>query len=33
MGMSYDYEIVIEEGVIIVRVGILIFGERNYNKK
>ncbi|MER0283713.1 MULTISPECIES: YggS family pyridoxal phosphate-dependent enzyme [unclassified Clostridioides] len=33
MGMSHDYEIAIEEGATIVRVGTSIFGERNYNKK
>lgn len=32
MGMSNDYEIAIEEGATIVRVGTSIFGERNYNK-
>lgn len=32
MGMSHDYEIAIEEGATIVRVGTSIFGERNYNK-
>lgn len=30
MGMSNDYEIAIEEGSSIVRVGTSIFGERNY---
>ena len=30
--MSNDYEIAIEEGSTIVRVGTSIFGERNYNK-
>jgi len=30
MGMSGDYRIAIEEGSTIVRVGTLIFGERNY---
>lgn len=30
MGMSGDYPIAIEEGATIVRVGSLIFGERNY---
>ena len=29
MGMSGDYEIAIEEGSTIVRIGSLIFGERN----
>lgn len=32
MGMSNDYEIAIEEGATIIRVGTSIFGERNYNK-
>ncbi|WP_199534057.1 YggS family pyridoxal phosphate-dependent enzyme [Romboutsia weinsteinii] len=32
MGMSGDYDIAIEEGSTIVRVGTSIFGERNYNK-
>ncbi|MFI3172118.1 MAG: YggS family pyridoxal phosphate-dependent enzyme [Eubacteriales bacterium] len=31
MGMSNDYEVAIEEGATIVRVGTGIFGERNYN--
>jgi len=30
MGMSHDFEIAIEEGATIVRVGTAIFGERNY---
>lgn len=30
MGMSGDYKIAIEEGATIVRVGSLLFGERNY---
>lgn len=30
MGMSSDYEIAIEEGANIVRVGSLLFGKRNY---
>jgi pyridoxal phosphate enzyme (YggS family) len=30
MGMTHDYEIAIEEGANIVRVGTGIFGERNY---
>jgi pyridoxal phosphate enzyme (YggS family) len=29
MGMSHDYEIAIEEGATIVRIGTAIFGERN----
>jgi pyridoxal phosphate enzyme (YggS family) len=32
MGMSGDYEIAIEEGSTIIRVGSSIFGERNYNE-
>ncbi len=32
MGMSNDYEVAIEEGANMVRVGSAIFGERNYNK-
>ena len=32
MGMSNDYEIAIEEGSNIVRVGTSIFGARNYDK-
>lgn len=32
MGMSSDYHIAIEEGATIIRVGSLIFGEREYNK-
>lgn len=31
MGMTNDYEVAIEEGATIVRVGTGIFGERNYN--
>lgn len=31
MGMSNDFEIAIQEGATIVRVGTSIFGERNYN--
>jgi len=31
MGMSHDFEIAVEEGATIVRVGTAIFGERNYN--
>ena len=31
MGMSADYKIAIEEGSNMVRVGSLLFGERNYN--
>ncbi|NWO25044.1 YggS family pyridoxal phosphate-dependent enzyme [Peptostreptococcaceae bacterium oral taxon 081] len=32
MGMSNDYQIAIEEGATMVRLGTLIFGERIYNK-
>ena len=32
MGMSNDFEIAIEEGSTIVRVGTAIFGERDYAK-
>ncbi len=32
MGMSSDYVIAIEEGSTMIRVGSLIFGERNYNQ-
>ena len=31
MGMTQDYEVAIEEGATIVRVGTAIFGERNYH--
>lgn len=30
MGMSHDFEVAIEEGATIVRVGTLLFGERRY---
>lgn len=30
MGMSHDFEVAIEEGATIIRVGTAIFGERNY---
>ena len=33
MGMSHDFEIAIEEGATVIRVGTAIFGERSYNKK
>ena len=33
MGMSNDYEIAVEEGSTMVRVGTSIFGERDYSKK
>lgn len=32
MGMSHDYEIAIEEGATMVRIGTAIFGERQYNR-
>ena len=32
MGMTNDYEVAIEEGATMVRVGTGIFGERNYSK-
>lgn len=32
MGMTNDYEIAIEEGATMIRVGTAIFGARNYNK-
>lgn len=32
MGMTNDYEVAIEEGATMVRVGTAIFGERNYAK-
>lgn len=32
MGMTNDYEVAVEEGSTMVRVGTGIFGERNYNK-
>ncbi|WP_099468132.1 YggS family pyridoxal phosphate-dependent enzyme [Konateibacter massiliensis] len=32
MGMTGDYEVAIEEGATLVRVGTGIFGERNYNR-
>ncbi len=31
MGMSHDFEMAIEEGATLVRVGTAIFGQRNYN--
>jgi pyridoxal phosphate enzyme (YggS family) len=31
MGMSGDYDIAVEEGSTMVRIGSLLFGERNYN--
>jgi uncharacterized pyridoxal phosphate-containing UPF0001 family protein len=33
MGMSNDYEIAIEEGATIVRIGTLLFGKRSYKNK
>ena len=33
MGMSNDYEIAIEEGATVIRVGTAIFGERDYPAK
>ncbi len=32
MGMSSDYKIALEEGSTMVRIGSLLFGERNYSK-
>ena len=32
MGMTNDYEVAVEEGATMVRIGRAIFGERNYNK-
>jgi uncharacterized pyridoxal phosphate-containing UPF0001 family protein len=32
MGMTGDYEVAVEEGATLVRVGTGIFGNRNYNK-
>lgn len=32
MGMTNDYEIAIEEGATMIRVGTAIFGERDYSK-
>ena|SRR5690606_119839 len=32
MGMSSDYKLALEEGSTMIRVGSLIFGERNYDK-
>ena len=32
MGMTNDYEVAVEEGATMVRIGTAIFGERNYNK-
>jgi len=33
MGMSDDYQVAIEEGSTMVRIGSKIFGERNYQQK
>ena len=33
MGMTGDYEVAVEEGANLVRVGTGIFGERNYAVK
>jgi uncharacterized pyridoxal phosphate-containing UPF0001 family protein len=33
MGMSGDYDIALEEGSTMIRIGSLIFGERNYVAK
>ena len=33
MGMSEDYPIAIEEGSTLIRVGTMIFGQRDYSKK
>lgn len=33
MGMSHDFEIAIEEGATVVRVGTAIFGDRDYSNK
>ena len=32
MGMTGDYEIAIEEGATLVRIGTGLFGQREYNK-
>ena len=32
MGMSHDFEVAVEEGATIVRVGSAIFGERHYEQ-
>ena len=31
MGMSHDFEVAVEEGATMVRVGTAIFGEREYS--
>ena len=33
MGMSGDFEIAVEEGATMIRVGTAIFGERDYTNK
>ncbi len=33
MGTSADFELAIQEGVTVVRLGSTIFGERNYSEK
>lgn len=33
MGMSNDFQIAVEEGATIIRIGSLIFGERNYSNQ
>lgn len=33
MGMSHDYQLALEEGATLIRVGTAIFGERDYNNK
>ena len=33
MGMSGDYKLALEAGSTMIRIGSLIFGERNYNNK
>jgi PLP dependent protein len=32
MGMSSDYQIAIEEGSTMIRIGTALFGERKYDK-
>jgi len=32
MGMTNDYDLAIEEGATMLRIGTAIFGEKNYNK-
>jgi hypothetical protein len=33
MGMTGDFEVAIEEGATMVRIGTALFGERNYTKE